>query len=159
MEGFIVDLKTFLGLATPNQSCQDVINLKKKLSWFWVGTGDYINYGINRLNIVMLTCDSKQSWCCNFVFVFVLINHKRCHVCWKQGYSLRQFMTSINFIAWIVKISLDTACLHCLAFMLTETSLNVVHTYLSCNIDTVIIIMIWWRIKKTQKFHNCSNCL
>ena len=44
VEGFMVDLKTFLGLAMPNQSCLDVT--KQILSWFW---GDILEQEIPNL--------------------------------------------------------------------------------------------------------------
>ena len=45
MEGFKVDLKAFLGLALPNQSCLDVTKLI--LSWFW---GDILRQEIPNLH-------------------------------------------------------------------------------------------------------------
>jgi len=80
MEGFMVDLKTFLSWAMPNQSCLDFT--KQVLSWF---RGDILGQEIPNLYdayiyTVLLYCiiiDNTRTWIGNARIVYIQTSCKK----------------------------------------------------------------------------------
>ena len=79
-------------------------------------------------------------------FIFVLLNFLKGTYILKTNYSLRQLAMYINFN------------IHCSVYIPYHVNCNfteIIHArpcmFVSCNIMTVIIILIWWTIKKAEK--------